>query len=358
MRFTDLKWFARCILIGVFALAGCAGAGSTVGGGASGLPTALARPGGASLVYIGGVGRAKGPWYEAALRSPRIRFRNAGKSTGGIYVATAFSYSLYEYGAPYAKNRKPRCAISGIVGPNAIGVDRSGTLWVPQQIDDSGDNEITSYAPGCGTPGVTLTDPNGASAGIAFDSKHTSYVLDVLTYASGFTTGGLSVFPKGQTSPSRVLTDGIDGEGFAVGVDSKDNVYVLYMNASNTGTVVEFKKGKNPGITLGVATDQRPGGTLVFDKNDNMVVDENNVVATALVFAPPYNGAPASSPLMGGSWQCSFDKPMAHFACADYGNNSVDIFSYPALSYLYSLDNGLPPSDFVIGTAYDPAARN
>jgi hypothetical protein len=61
---------------------------------------------------------------------------------------------------------------------------------------------------------------------------------------------------------------------------------------------------------------------------------------------------------MGASWQCSLNKLETLFVCADYGNNDVDVFSYPSVSYKYSFNAGLKANDAVLGASYDPAAPN
>jgi hypothetical protein len=280
--------------------------------------------------------------------------------SAGLYAAFDNVGVTLEYPAHNAKNRKPRCTIpQQTIYPLSIGVDKAGTLWVPQQNFISGSYPITSYAPNCGTPGITLLDPN-APGGIAFDSKGTNYVLD-LTGSGSSGYGDVSVFPRNHTTPSRTLSKPIAGTAWGIDVDSHDNVYVMYINASGTGTVAEFKKGKMPGTTLGVTTSYLPGGTLIFDRNNNMIVNENNVVSTLEIFAPPYNGTPAVFPLMGASHQCALNKTGKNLACADFGNNSVDVFAYPSIKYQYSITKGIPTGGSgagVTGVAYSPVAPN
>lgn len=335
MHFSGSDWAARCAVAGIISLAGCSGAGSSMG--------------------LGGGGPQIPGVSQAGVTSNLIDPGAVIKS--GLYVAFDSPASVSEYSANDTKNKGPRCTFSGgaIVGVQAIGVDQAGTLWVPSQnygFIQPNAYPITSYAPSCGTPGITLEDPNGGPTGIAFDSKGTNYVMDQTS------SGAVSVFPKSHTSPSRILSTPISGFGLAIGVDSKDNVYVMYLNSAHTGTVVEFPKGKAPGKTLGVTTSYFPGGTLVFDKSDNMLVNENNVVGYLEIFAPPYNGSPNTFNLKGASWQCALNKLETRLACADYGNNSVDVFSYPSISYYFSVTAGLPSHAGVYGLSYDPAAPN
>jgi hypothetical protein len=294
-----------------------------------------------------------------------LNIADSKRAKAYLYAALDNTSAVYEYAANDKKNKGPLCAITGaaVIYPLSIGVDQSGTLWVPSQnygAIQSNAYPITSYAPNCASSSVTLEDPNGDPTAVAFDSKGTIYVMEGFNLASGY-DGEVSVFPKGYTSPTRILSDQISGLALAIGIDSKDNVYVLFLNSSNTGSVVEFKHGKASGTLLGLNTTEVPGGTLTFDKNDNMLINENNVVSTLEVFAPPYVGNPATYALKGASHQCALTKRETHLACADYGNNSVDVFSYPSIVYQYSVTAGIPRSGSgagVAGVSYDPAAPN
>jgi hypothetical protein len=273
-----------------------------------------------------------------------------------LYVSEFKASSVSGYSVPDRRNRGPVCAVAGVKAVNGVGVDRSGTLWVPQQNDNGGTNSVTSYAPHCGAPGITLHDSNGYPWAIAFDSKGTNYVMDSQTAPSG--PGAVLVYRKGATSRATVLTDPAFRMLTAIGVDANDNVYVATTAHNNHGAIVEFKNGKMPGrLLIAVATPGIPGGTLLFDRSANLIVDEFSSAAVE-VFAPPYGGSPRTFQLKGTSWQCSLNRIETRLACADFGNGSVDVYAYPSIAYLYSITAGLLKVDTVVGVAYDPAAAN
>lgn len=297
---------------------------------------------------------ASGP---SAYGSPAyLRALDAAAGDVQLYVSEFKASSVSGYSVPDKRNRGPVCAVAGVRAVNGIGVDRAGTLWVPQQDHNGGANTIASYGPHCGAPGITLKDPNGYPWAIAFDSKATNYVMDSQTYPSG--PGDVLAYPKGATSPSTVLTDPTFRMLTAIGIDANDNVYVMTTAHNNHGAIVEFKNGKMPGrLLIAVATAGIPGGSLLFDKNANLIVGEFSSAAVE-IFAPPYGGSPQTFPLKSTSWQCSLNRIETRLACADFGNGSVDVYAYPSIAYLYRITAGLLEVDTVVGVAYDPAAGN
>lgn len=277
-------------------------------------------------------------------------------AAGGVqlYVSEFKVSSVGGYSVPDKRNRGPVCAVTGVKGVNGIAVDRAGTLWVPQQNHNGGTNTITSYAPHCGAPGITLNDSNGYPWAIAFDSKGRNYVMDSQTSPSG--PGDVLVYSKGATSPSAALTDRAFRMLTAIGIDANDNLYVMTTAQGNRGAIVEFKNGKMPGrLLIAVATPGIPGGALLFDKNANLIVDEFSSAAVE-IFAPPYGGNPRTFQLKSTSWQCSLNRIETRLACADFGNGSVDVYAYPSIVYLYSITAGLLKVDTVVGVAYNPGA--
>ena len=89
--------------------------------------------------------------------------------TDDLYVSAFYLTDIADYHMPNKKGRFPYCTITGPKSINGIGVDRNGVLWVPQE-QDQGPGIVTSYAPGCGAPGITLTG-NSQPLAIAFGPK-------------------------------------------------------------------------------------------------------------------------------------------------------------------------------------------
>jgi hypothetical protein len=52
------------------------------------------------------------------------------------------------------------------------------------------------------------------------------------------------------------------------------------------------------------------------------------------VFAPPYNTAPSTLPVMGSSIWSPLDHRQQHVLCGDADFGSIDVFAYPGGAYL------------------------
>jgi hypothetical protein len=256
-----------------------------------------------------------------------------------------------EYAAKNPKNKAPFCQIGPLSGINAIETDASGNLWVPY-VTSAGGNQVVEYAPDCGAAGTVLSDPNGQAVDIAFAKNGTIYVSDILGPSSS-TTGQISVYPKGDTSPTGELTNANVFYSLGVAVDSKGNVYQSYLGASaSDGGVLEFASGKGGGKVLtGIAISEP--GTVFVDKKDNIIVPDQGGLALD-TYAPPYTKLTSSFALQGLSIQCAVNKAESDVACADRANDTVDVYTYPAGKYEYSFSNGLSSTTSTIGIAQDP----
>jgi hypothetical protein len=345
-QFTGWALAAGCAAVLV---TGCSNSGS------SQLPATGAAPAGSS--YSAGLvafDAGLQPSALAAERSKGLIFADPAAVKAQIFVAEysdSNSIPVIDFNANNQMNKKGICQIAGVgMGINALGIDSAGTLWVPQGLDPAtGKPDVVSFAPNCGAAGVTLVNPKGQAAGIAFASDGTRYVDDISGLNS--TAGNVTVYPKGKTKPARYLTNANIAYATGVGVDSKNNVYLSYHTPASATGILLFKSGQMPGKPIKNINLGAPG-MIAFDKHDNMIVTDD-VNLTLNVYAPPYTGAPHAHPLQGASPQCSLNKAQSNLACGDKPNASVDIYSYPGGKYQYSFNKGLGQGT-VIGVAQDP----
>ncbi len=182
-----------------------------------------------------------------ANRAGTLVFVDPAALKAQIFVAeynASGSTPVWDFNALNKNNKKPICHISAVgEGINALGVDASHELWVPQSLDlNTNASDVVSFAPNCGAPGTTLVDPKGQAAAIAFASDGTRYVLDILGPSSS--AGNVSIYPKGKTKPARYLTNSNIFLASGVGIDSKDNVYVSFHSAASATGILLFKGGK------------------------------------------------------------------------------------------------------------------
>jgi len=266
--------------------------------------------------------------------------------------------SLLEGGIFYGfklPNSTPFCgqtAITHAAIVNSIGTDKSGTLWLPTLIT-SGSRAgayVFSYAPNCGTPGTTLNAPaNEQPLGIAFGPDGTKYVL--LRYFNS--TASVAIYPPGATSPSAELTDSrlnnkYGAEG--VGADARGRVYVTCCaytrQPKRPRFAIVFKPGQGSqqrGKRILLSDIEYPGLSVTFDRSQNMLLTDLNT-SSLKVYTPPYSGNPTTYALQGGGGQCALSHAQDLLACADYGNNSIDIYTYPSVTFQYSISVPSPIS--------------
>ena len=254
-----------------------------------------------------------------------------------------------EYTANNKKNVGPFCQIEGLIQVIGIETDESGNLWVPQLATASGPGEIIEYAPDCGAPIATLSVPSGWAIDIAFAKNGTIYVSNDLGPV-GTGPGSILVYPAGATSPDGELTNPAVAASQGVAVDSKGNVFQSY--GGNPGGVLEFKGGGGSGTILTGIDIPQPGFVFIDKHNDLIVIDDGTKLDT---FAPPYAALASSFRLKGVSSQCAIDKAEKNVACADYQNDTVDVYAYPSGTYQYSFNSGLrQQAAYTFGVAQDP----
>jgi sugar lactone lactonase YvrE len=281
-----------------------------------------------------------------------MRFVDPATVKAQISVATyttSNSTPVSVFATGNTKNKPPFCKITKVgEAINALGVDSSGNLWVPEGTGTGGVADVVEFKPNCGAVVTTLSDSNGQPAGIAFASNGTAYVNNILGASSS--AGNVAIYPKGATKPSKFLTNKAVFLAAGVGIDSKNNIYLSYYDSSDSPGMLVFAGGKMPGKTLKNFALGNPG-VPAFDKKDNMIVTDDSD-HTLNVYAPPYTGKPKTYQLKGSSPQCSLNAAQSNLACGDKTNGSVDVYAYPTGKYQYSFNKGL--SSAVIGVVQSP----
>jgi hypothetical protein len=224
---------------------------------------------------------------------------------------------------------------------NGIAVDAHRILYVPYNLGST--HDVLTFAPDCGAPGPVLVDPNGGMADVAIDNKKN------IVYVSNYNTGNIDVYKNGATSPTGVLSFSTHGSGFGVAVDKFGDVF-------NSGeTIVEFPHGHNQGSkALNLTGLTKPFG-LAFDSNDDLIV--SNAI-NIVIYAPPYAGAPKQTIKMkkAATSYSALDFANKHLYVNNINTNSVDVYTYPAGTFEYSITAGIP-SRSVSGVALDPPSK-
>jgi len=272
------------------------------------------------------------------------------KIINSVYVGQ-FKAADNVYALPNKKNVPPKCTIAG-VGVNGLGVNPAGVLFLPQ----GGTRTVTTYFKGsCTQTVLTLDDPDGQPSDVAFASTGTTYVTNI--FGVNGAPGNVAVYPKGARSPSRTLTDASMNEVLGIATDSKNNVYVSYINTNNGSKIIEFPHGQMPGQILHITANTFIIGITFDDKQDLIAVDAG--AGAVLVYAIPYRGAPTSSfATRGESVDGKLDSQSMHIYLSDLGQGTVDVFAFPTGTYLYSFNNGLSQANDVEGIGVYPSENN
>lgn len=301
--------------------------------------TPLRAPNGAASVFPASFkpNLVRPAWMKPATAGTRRH--------SGIAVAQFGGSSVLWFKAN-DKTNKPPTVCEPADSTNGIRIDRKGNLWVPDGRADS----TTEYAPNCGAAKLTIPDPTGEPADVAFDRHGDVYILNINDISGPPTVNVYN--SKGKLL--RTLSDPSFSVLFGVQSDNKGDVFVSNLTSSNQGIVIEFPQGKMPGTQLSGIVLGLPG-VPSFDKQDNLVISDW-FAGTIDVFAPPYTSAPTTFPLMGASIWCPLDHKQKHIYCGDAENGSLDVYAYPSGTYLYSDTGDLSASALVTGVAPAPPA--
>ncbi len=141
---------------------------------------------------------------------------------------------------PRVPNSAPIGSITtGVDAPAQVAVDNGKTLYVANDAN----NTVTVYPKGQTSPSLTITNGLSSPYGVTVDSKGNVFV-------SNLGNNTVTAYAKGQTSPYATINFSSLGQPVGVGVDAADNVWVA---CDSTNAVFEIPAGtttpKNSGLT-------------------------------------------------------------------------------------------------------------
>jgi hypothetical protein len=219
-----------------------------------------------------------------------------------------------------------------IAGPDGLYVDRSGTLYVC----NSGGGTVTEYPKGQTKHSKTLTDTVSPRY-VVVGRDGTVYVSD---YGDG-SGGNVEEYAHGSTTPTLLISFGTYPAGVAL--DKHNKLYVAYNNANyyDDIEVLKFKPGSSTGKNLGIHIKYHIVGGLAFDKNDNLLLDDQSLPGVD-VFPP---GATTPSQQITGfkmAYQIALNEGNTHLFVSDpSGLSSVEEVAYPSGTPIRSFSRGL-----------------
>lgn len=163
---------------------------------------------------------------NAGISSPRAL---AVDAKGNLYVlngaATSSSSSSSAANGSVSiyppKHRSPSIVLTtGIDGPVAMAVDSAGDVFVANgaasgsKSSSASGGSVVEFTAGSRTPAGTITNGIAVPRALAIDGNGTLYVANLgggssSSSSSSASGGSVSIYPSGETSPDRIVTDGV-----------------------------------------------------------------------------------------------------------------------------------------------------
>jgi hypothetical protein len=309
----------------------------------------IAMLGALSLLFVGcaqGLGPTLPPSYQAPAHES-LEPATALARHGVVYAVTGSpsgTYIINEYPQHNPKNRGPLCTIDAgtSIFPGDLTTDPKGNLWVPTIATPSISAlwEIVQYGPNCGAALTALDDSTGGQPiGIALDKKGTAFVANL--YNASFGPGDVTVYPRGKTQPTRVLTSSlIVGFVDSIAVDANNDVYIVCDGQNYSSQVVEFAKGKGSGTLVNITGFSALGG-IAFDRGQRMILTDYGTTQDE-IYAPPYYGSPTETIALQSGSQPFYSKVnKRNSALYVTGHTGIAVYSYPGGAYKYTVTNGI-----------------
>jgi hypothetical protein len=351
MQMRLMRWRALTAIASVSLIAGCSAYQPISAGSATNdaVPRASNANGYRPMIGADGARSVLPEGFTSFGTRPRwMKAPPAYPSTGTGHIAVAqFGGSSVLWFVLNNKHNKPPMTCEPASSTNGIAIDRYGNLWVP----DGRANTTTEYAPNCGSAKLTIPDPTGEPADVGFDGKNRVFILNLNNHSGPPT---VEIYNATNGRQVGTLKDPSFNVLFGIGTDRLGNVFVSNLTTGNVGNVIEFTKGKMPGVQLAGVALGLPGAPA-FDRSNNLIISDW-YHETIDVFAPPYDGSPTTTPLKASSIWCKLNRVENRLYCGDADFGSIDVYSYPGNAYQYSYTAGLSPSALVTGVAPDPAA--
>jgi hypothetical protein len=236
-----------------------------------------------------------------------------------LYVSDA-RYGVVNVYDAQSRNPAPLGQLAGLAKPEGLYVDAVQELWVA----DMDHRALVVYPKGGLFPVLSIDDTSGYPHDICAGPSFKITVVD--RYSADHRAGKTISIYTSSKEPPKVLTDQNSEGLLSCAVDAQDDVFVS-MIAGRGSEIDEFPKGKTEPVPI--ATNLKYAGGLAFDANDNLVVCDA-LAQTVYVYAPPYDGGPASKFHVDGiDYQIAFDRTGTHLWLADGLGAVAREYSYP-----------------------------
>lgn len=226
---------------------------------------------------------------------------NHGAATSGavknavspaVYIADPATNDVYVYSPSGALT----ATLTGFKSPAGLAVDNVGNLYVADQANQV----VKMFAPGGTTPMLTLDDSGFYPTGIVTDDADNVYVANLCSGAAGVVscTGNGSVFkfPKGSSAHTTVYDTSAIHAPFYVAFEGVGKFLWVDGWTVEGGTTPIVGHWSKPSTFVPSAIAINHPGSMQFDKDDNLAVDDQVGQASAsTLYVFPHGTPPASS---------------------------------------------------------------
>lgn len=302
-----------------------------------------------------------GPRYREVLAS--LTKPGTAPPKRGIYVNQFYDDKVYGYQDENTANNPPACTIfrgeSSAV--NGIAVDHFGNLMVPIGSTYSGTHVLEIFkGPGmCGKQIGSITDTYGqASNAASYDAVHGTIIVGNIFDNNG-ADGSLSVCTLAGGCTSN-LTNSDMYKVAGVALDTSGNCWASAETKTAAPLLVYFAGCAGVGQAA-TGFMNKDYGALTFDRNGNLVsMDKTGEQVWVYSGCNPdctLVGGPY--PLLGEAVGMSLNHQAMTLAVGNRTSGEVDVYYYSpsALTYWYSFNNSLSPSEVIESVAFNPAVR-
>jgi streptogramin lyase len=314
------------IATAAFAITGCSG-----GAGTGGSPvTALQQPASISrAAQPGGLFVHRGvPYLKVQLSHSRAHTQGSYPTKKALlFVSNQSNFAVGVYSIKKVKsNPAPIASLPATSGcPYQSAMDKKGTLYVPNNCSA---NSLDEFPKGSTTPSLTITDGISNPLGTAIDGSGNLYV-------SNF-PAAISIYAPGGTSPTGTITGGGMVDPFGLAIDKNNNLFIADFGADQ---VFEVASGTTTPVPLELQDMSEPL-QLAFDSAGNMWVTDGQGARVQIY--PPGSTSPSRtiSGVFSFPYGVSVNAAGVAFV-SDVSQSKVYAFKKGASSPYATLTNGI-----------------
>jgi hypothetical protein len=264
---------------------------------------------------------------------------------GLLYVDNFYPMTIEVYRSGVS-NPAPLYTISkGLSNSYNLAVDRAGTLYV-----EGNNNTITEFPKGKTSPSKVLHEPAigyGTGVFVVVGDEGTVYSVDHYNSV-------IYEFAHGSRKPTSSISI---PHPIGIALDRENDLYTDYLLADGNYGVMKFKPGQTTGHDLGIQL-ATPGG-IGFDKDDNLLLGDEGPAPAIYIYKKgaktPFRQIDTAPSY---PYQFAFDRTQEHLYLVGFAEGAppVTVYDYATGSVDWTVTQGFNSQDYATGVALSPAA--